>query len=279
MADGDGAGLPAVQGLPAGVGGDRRLTACRRAVPDAVQAASICSDSQLDAVTRGCRILRLPWTIRLCQPSRAAAPERGRDLARAARPLPGLGLDLPRDRDRGRDDPAVPDGGDPVRCSPGSILLAWSIARERPIVRRADPTRVARQRHRRRAAARRRDGHGRLRRADDPVGHHGAAHRDDAGLGRDLRAGSSSASDCRGWPSSGSSSASSASRSSSARRSSGGTGALDPVGLAAVLISPIAWSTRLAVRLASGRAAAPAARRDRRPDARSAARSWRSWPG
>ena len=63
-------------------------------------------------------------------------------------------------------------------------------------------------------------GHGRVRRADDPVRHHGPAHRDDAGLGRDLRTRISSASDCRGSPASGSSSASSASRSSSGRRSS-----------------------------------------------------------
>ena len=123
----------------------------------------------------------------------------------------------------------------------GLILLAWSIAARRPLLRRAQPARMARQRHRRRAPARRRDGHGRVRRTDDPVGHHRAAHRHHAGLGRDLR------SDLpRRAP------AAHRDRRHRARvrgvailvgpSAFGGTGALDPLGLAAVLISPIAWS-------------------------------------
>ena len=70
------------------------------------------------------------WTTRLCQrradrPRHAARP----DLARDARPLRRLGLDLPRDRRRGRHDPAVPDGGGPLPDR-RLVLLAWSIARE-----------------------------------------------------------------------------------------------------------------------------------------------------
>ncbi len=119
----------------------------------------------------------------------------------------------------------------------------------------ADPARVARQRDRRGAAARRRDGLRRLRRADRPVGHHRAAHRDDAGLGRRSSAASSSASGCRAWRSSGSSSASSASRSSSAHRRSAATGALDPLGLVGCPALADRLGDRLAVRLASGRPA------------------------
>ncbi len=62
--------------------------------------------------------------------------------------------------------------------------------------------RVAGHDHRRRAPARRRHGHGRLRRADHPVRDHRPAHRAAARLGRHLRAASSSASACLGWPSS-----------------------------------------------------------------------------
>ena len=121
-------------------------------------------------------------------PTRHRRAAAGRaDLARAARPVRRLGLDLPRHRDRGRDDPAVPDGGRPVLCSPGLILLAWSIAREGRAFVVPTPARMARQRDRRRAAARRRDGHGRVRRADRPVRDHRPADRDDAGLGRDPR--------------------------------------------------------------------------------------------
>ena len=69
----------------------------------------------------------------------------------------------------------------------GIVLLAWSAARERPLARAPLGARVARQRDRRRAAARRRDGDGRVRRADRPIRDHRPADRDDAGLGGDPR--------------------------------------------------------------------------------------------
>ena len=140
----------------------------------------------------------------------------------------------------------------------GLVLLAWSVARDAVGVRRPDPARVARQRHRRRAAARRRDGHGRLRGADRPVGHHGAAHRDDAGLGRHPR---------RHLPR-----RTTAAPGRRRDRASGfvgvailvgpsafgGAGALEPLGLAALLLSPIAWSAGSL--FASHRAVLPASR-------------------
>ena len=120
-------------------------------------------------------------------PRRAPATG-GRHLAGHARPVPRVGLDVPRHRGRGRDDPAVPHGGGPVRASPARSsspgrspasggAFAWPTRRE-----------WRDSRDRRRPAARRRHGHGRLRRADDPVGHRRAADRADAGLGRGLRA-------------------------------------------------------------------------------------------
>ena len=67
-----------------------------------------------------------------------------------------------------------------------------------------------------------------------------------------------------------------ASRSSSARRPSAATGALDPVGLAAILLSPIAWSTGSL--FASHRASLPSRPlvATGAPDARSAGSSSRS---
>ena len=168
------------------------------------------------------------------------------------------------DLDRGRDAPAVPDGRRPVLAGGPDPAGLVDRAR-RPRLRRAQPARMARQRHRRRAPARRRDGHGRVRRADDPVGHHRAAHRDDAGLGRDLR------SDLPG-------------RAAAARRDlqhrARVRGRRDPRRPVGVRRGGRARSARpgggphlahrlverLAVRIAPRDAAQPAARRDRDPD-------------
>ena len=109
-------------------------------------------------------------------------------MGRDARPVPRLGLDLPGDLDRGRDAPAVPHGRRPVLAG-GSDPAGMVDRPGRPLLRRAQPARMARQRHRRCAPARRRDGDGRVRGTDDPIGHHGAAHRHHARLGRDLRSG------------------------------------------------------------------------------------------
>ena len=210
-------------------------------------------------------------------PGAAAAPVA--DLARDARPLRRLGLDLPRHRDRRRVDPAVPDGGAPLRASP-AVLLAWSIARDGGSSR-AEPARVPRQRHRRRAAARRRDGLGRLGRADRAVGDRRAADRADAALGRDPRLGLPRRAAAapgvvgivlglrrRGDP----------------RRAAalGEPGALDPLGAGGAAPLADRLGPRLALRVASGDAAAAAARRDRAPDARRRRRpraSWRSLGG
>ena len=147
--------LPAVQGLPA------RLPRPR---PDA---------GRLDSADQ--RIRSLDSTARLdladlCQPVPTCVPPpvRAADLGRDARPLHRLGLDLPRDRGRRRHDPAVPDGGARFALA-GLILLLWSLVRERRAFDR--PTR----REWRDCAivggtpARRRHGHGRVRRADHPV--------------------------------------------------------------------------------------------------------------
>ena len=168
-------------------------------------------------------------------------PDRGSRLARPAHPVRGLGLDLPRDRGRGRDDPAVPHGGHPVRDRRDGAdgLVAPAGAR---LVRRPESARVARHDHRRHAAARWRHGHGRVRRADDPVGHRGPAHRDDAGLGRDLRARLPRRAAAADRRRSASSSASSGVAILVGPTILGQTGALDPLGLAAIIVSPIAWS-------------------------------------
>ena len=54
----------------------------------------------------------------------------------------------------------------------------------------------------------------------------------------------------------------------------GGSGALDGLGLAAIIASPISWAQRLAVRVASRGAAAAAAAGDGHPDG-----LWRAGPG
>ena len=121
----------------------------------------------------------MPISRRPCRDPRPA-------LARPARPLHRLGIDLPRHRRGGRHDPAVPHGGDPLR--PRRARAPDLLGRAGPrLVRDAQPSRVARQRDRGRAAPWRRDGHGRVGRADDPVRNCRADHRVDAGLGRDLR--------------------------------------------------------------------------------------------
>ena len=163
-------------------------------------------------------ILRLPWTTRLCQ-SRSRRPPRSRarrsgsgcssSTWSGARPISGSPSRSTRSRRSSWPRPAS--------SSPAPILLAWSIAREGRSFVRPEPARMARQRDRRSAAAGRREWAGRIRRTDGPVGDRGAPGRDDAGLGGDPRAGSSSAIGCRGWRSSGSRSASPASRSSSVR--------------------------------------------------------------
>ena len=79
-------------------------------------------------------------------------------------------------------------------------------------------------------------------RADHPIGDHGAAGRADAGLGRDLRAGPARRATAAAGRSSASSSASSGWRSSWDRRPWARAARSTPAGLAAVIISPIAWS-------------------------------------
>ena len=144
-------------------------------------------------------------------------PEAGRaDLARDARPLRRLGLDVPRDRHRGRHDPAVPHGRGPLPLGRRHPVGLVDRARG-PLVRPPEPARMARQRDRRSAAAGRREWAGRVRRADGPVGDRGAPHRADAGLGRDPRRDLPRRSAAAPGGRSGSRSGSPASRSSSVR--------------------------------------------------------------
>ena len=114
-------------------------------------------------------------------------PEAGRaDLARDARPLRRVGLDVSRDRHRGRHDPAVPHGRGPLLLGRRHPVGLVDRAR-RPLVRPPEPARMARQRDRRSTAPGRREWAGGIRRTDGPVGDRGAPGRADAGLGGDPR--------------------------------------------------------------------------------------------
>ena len=125
--------------------------------------------------------------------------------------------------------------------------------------------------HRRGAADGRRHGRGRLGRADRAVGDRRAPDRDDAGLGRGLRPGLLPRAAAASRRPSASRRACSASRSSSARRSRS-SGSLDPAGIVALLLSPIAWAGGSRLRGARARAAARPVPHDRAPDARGRAR-------
>ena len=135
----------------------------------------------------------------------------------------------------------------------GLILLTWSIARERSVVRGRRPD----------ASCATAPSSGRCcsaagwasspsasrpsRRASRPCSSRRCRS------GSPSSAASSSASDCRAWRSSGSSSASSVSRSSPRPTILGGTGALDPARSRRCPALPDRLGDRLAVRLASGR--------------------------
>ena len=90
LADGRARGLPCLQGLPAGVGGRRRLSRGSRA------GGADRTIRDLDGVTARCLYSGYLGPLRLCQP-RPRPRRAGRaDLARDARPLRRVGLDLPR---------------------------------------------------------------------------------------------------------------------------------------------------------------------------------------
>ena len=115
--------------------------------------------------------------------------------------------------------------------------------RDRP-PRRARPAlarRAARLVHRRRVADGRRDGRRGLGRADRAVGDRRRPHRDDAGLGRDLRPGLPPRAAAGSRQPSASGPASSAS-SILVGPSIVFEGSLDPAGIAALLLSPIFWA-------------------------------------
>ena len=112
-------------------GAGRRRLPCLPRVP-----AGLGLPSPPERSDRGLRRnLPPPYTaVTLDQPAMPTAPATDRhlairDLAGMLDPVRGLGLDLPRDRDRGRDDPAVHHGRHAVLIA-GVILLAWSFARD-----------------------------------------------------------------------------------------------------------------------------------------------------
>ena len=120
--------------------------------------------------------------------ARRPPPDRRRDLGRAARSCTWSGA-RPTWRSRSRSRRSRRSSW--RRCasaSPGSSSSAGSRCATPRRASPADPPRAARHGDRRGAAARRRHGHGRLGRADHPVGDRGPAHRADAGLGRRPRA-------------------------------------------------------------------------------------------
>ena len=188
------------------------------------------------------------------------------DLGRHARPVRGLGLDLPRDRHRGRDVPAVHHGRRSGSGWPGVILLTWSIA-PRPVARSSGRPGASGATRPSSAALLLGGGMGLVAWGEQtiPSGHRGAHHRDDARLDRrprrHLPRRAPAAAGRRRDPHR-------VRRRRDPRRSVGlrrhrrdGSGRRrgDPA-LADRL------GLRLALRLPSGDPAEPAARRDRRPD-------------
>ena len=140
--------LPAVPAT-AGRRGLARLSTRRRAQLGVGRAAATRVSYLLDSATLDQPTMPTPDRSR---PPQARAPPRVR-LDRDPHPVRRLGLDVPRDPDRGRVDPAVRHGGGPVPPSP-----AWSMLGAVAIVRRgarraADlAVELARLLHRRRAA-------------------------------------------------------------------------------------------------------------------------------
>ena len=245
--------LPRLPGLPARVRGRARgrLTSRPRVAPAGHGPAR--------------RRLHRSWTSTLCQRTRRLGRARPSIWVGDAHPVRRLGLDLPRrspSRSRRSRRSSWPPSGSP---SPAASCSRWSIPATRRSFALADPTRVARLGDRRGAAARWRDGPGRLGRADHPVGHRGAAHRDDAGLGRGPRRASSSASGCHGSPSSAS--------------SSGFAGVVDPRRPVGVRRRRVPWIRPGVARSCSRRSRGPPARSSPRIARRCpAGRSWRPAP-
>ena len=137
----------------------------------------------VDTPDRSMPTIRLPWTIRLCQRSHRGSSATGArsgsgcssSTSSGARPTSRS----PSRSRRSRRSSWRPPGS----CWPACPAHLVGRAR-RPAFASPSRRELRDSADRRWPPPRRRDGPRRLRRADRPVGHRGAAHRDDAGLGR-----------------------------------------------------------------------------------------------